>query len=430
MKKNKFIKSAVILMIGGLFTKLLGMIIRILTSRILGKTGIGIYSLISPTFMLFIALSQLGFPVAISKLVAEQKRNNKKLILGLIPISLIINLLLMGLLFFISPILSKYLLHEQRCTYALICIGFVLPFISISSILRGYFFGKERMFIHVFSNLMEDVVRIILILIFLPMFLNISLESAIAFLVFSNIASELTSIIIFLIFLPKNQSLEKKDFILDSKNRKDVFSIGIPLTSSRLIGNIGAFLEPVIITSVLIKVGYESSFIVEEYGVLNGFVMPVLLLPSFFTMAISQAMVPAISKSYVDGKKEYVLKKIKQGIILSLSVGIPITIFLFINPSFLLEFLYQTNEGSVYLQVLAPIFLLQYIQSPMSSSLQAIGKAIISMKATLLGTTTRILCLLIFSFFKIGLWPLVIAISASIFLTSLYEAKALKKILL
>jgi len=429
MKKSKFIKSALILMIGGMFTKLLGMIIRILTSRILGKTGIGLYSLVMPTFMLFIALCQLGFPVAISKLVAEENRNNKKLVLGLIPISLILNFILMIVLFLIAPILSKYLLHEKRCMYAIMAIGAVLPFISISSILRGYFFGKEKMFIHVFSNIMEDVVRIILIIIFLPMILKVNIELAIAFLVFSNVASELTSILIFLFFLPKNKTLKKQDFILDNKNRHDVFSIGLPLTGSRLIGNIGAFLEPIIMTSILISVGYSNQYIIEEYGVLNGFVMPILLLPSFFTTAISQAMVPSISKSYVEGNKFYVSKKIKQGIFLSLCVGIPITILFLVSPNVFLNFLYQTNEGSLYLKVLAPIFLLQYIQSPMSSSLQAMGKAYISMKATLIGTVLKLSSLAIFSLFKIGLWPFVIAISLSIIVTSLYEANALRKVL-
>jgi len=237
MKKSKFIKSALILMIGGMFTKLLGMIIRILTSRILGKTGIGLYSLVMPTFMLFIALCQLGFPVAISKLVAEENRNNKKLVLGLIPISLILNFILMITLFLIAPILSKYLLHEERCTYAIMAIGTVLPFISISSILRGYFFGKEKMAIHVFSNIMEDIVRIILILIFLPTILKINLELSIAFLVFSNLASELTSILIFLFFLPKNQTLKKNDFILDKKNKHDILFVnysGDPLSRQGL----------------------------------------------------------------------------------------------------------------------------------------------------------------------------------------------------
>lgn len=429
MKKNKFIKSALILMIGGFFTKLLGMAIRILTSRILGKVGIGLYSLVMPTFMLFIALCQLGFPIAISKLVAEENRNNKKLVLGLIPISLILNFILMIILFLIAPILSKYLLHEKRCMYAIMAIGTVLPFISISSILRGYFFGKEKMLIHVFSNIMEDVVRLVLIIIFLPLILNVSLELSIAFLIFSNVASELTSILIFLFFLPKNQNIRKKDFILDKQNRHDVFSIGLPLTGSRLIGNIGSFLEPIIMTSILISVGYSNQYIIEEYGILNGFVMPILLLPSFFTTAISQAMVPSISKSFVEKDRIYVSKKIKQGIYLSLAVGVPITILFLINPTIFLKFLYQTSEGSLYLKVLSPIFLLQYIQSPMSSSLQAMGKASISMKATLIGTILKLTSLAIFSFLKIGLWSFVISISMSIIVTSLYEARCLKKIL-
>ena len=92
MKKSKFIKSTIILLIGGLFTKLLGMIIRIFMSRSLGSEGMGIYMLIMPTFSLFIALAQLGFPVAISKLVAEETKNNKNLVFSIIPISIFINI--------------------------------------------------------------------------------------------------------------------------------------------------------------------------------------------------------------------------------------------------------------------------------------------------------------------------------------------------
>ena len=77
MKKSKFIKSTIILLIGGFLTKLLGMIIKIITTRLLGTEGIGIYSLLMPTFGLLIAVAQLGFPVAISKLVAEETKNNK-----------------------------------------------------------------------------------------------------------------------------------------------------------------------------------------------------------------------------------------------------------------------------------------------------------------------------------------------------------------
>ena len=85
MKKSKFVKSTIILIIGGFLTKLLGMIIKIITTRFLGTEGIGIYMLLMPTFSLFIAISQLGFPVAISKLVAEETKNNKNLVFSIIP---------------------------------------------------------------------------------------------------------------------------------------------------------------------------------------------------------------------------------------------------------------------------------------------------------------------------------------------------------
>ena len=77
--KNKFVKSTLILMLGGAITKILGMIIKIVTNRLIGVEGLGVYMLITPTFMLLIAIAQLGFPIAISKLVAEEKNNNKRI---------------------------------------------------------------------------------------------------------------------------------------------------------------------------------------------------------------------------------------------------------------------------------------------------------------------------------------------------------------
>lgn len=428
MKKNKFLKQAFILMIGGIITKILGMFIRIITSRILGKTGIGIYSFIMPTFMLGVSISQFGFPIAISKLVAEEKRRSKSLILGLIPISLIINLCLLFFFIFSSKYISINLLHEKRCLYGIMAIGFVLPFISISSILRGYFFGKERMIIHVFSNVMEDIVRIIFIFLLLPKVIKINIELSIVILILSNILSELTSILIFLIFLPKGK-INKSDFIITRKNFNDIFSIGLPITGSRLIGNIGSFLEPIILSFVLLKIGYSNDFIVSEYGIINGFVLPLLLLPSFFSTAISQAVIPFISKSYVEHKIFSIKRKIKQSIFLSLFIGFISSSLFFMFPKFFLNFLYQTNEGILYLRILAPIFLFQYIQAPISASLQAMGKSKISFNATLIGTITKLSCIYLFSLFKIGLYGIIIGFSLSIVITTFYEIYSLKKVL-
>ena len=426
MKKNTFIKSVVLLTIGGFLTKIISMFIKIVLARMLGTEGIGIYMLITPTFTLLMALAQLGFPVAISKLVAEETKNNKNLVFSVIPISLIINIFIIIVLILSSKYVSFNLLKEKRCYYALLSIGFVLPFISISSILRGYFFGKQKMFPHVLSNITEDLVRLIFLIIGIPIFLKKGLEFAVAFVVLVNIISELTSIIILFFFIPKNFKITKKDIKTDKTNIKDVFSIGVPTTASRIIGSIGFFLEPIILTYTLTKCGYTNNYIVREYGIISGYVIPLILLPSFFTLAISEALIPSISKEYSRHNYKYVKSKIKQALFFSLLVGIPATILFELYPKIPMKLIYNTEEGITYLKILAPIALMHYIQAPLTATLQAEGKAKEAMKGTLGGTILRTTALLVFSSLHINMWGLIIAISINIIYVTLHQLFAVK----
>ena len=427
--KNKFVKSTLILMLGGAITKILGMIIKIVTNRLIGVEGLGVYMLITPTFMLLIAIAQLGFPIAISKLVAEEKNNNKNLVFSSLPISLTINIIIMIILLFSSSYISNNLLHDKRTLYAIRSIGFVLPFSSISSILRGYFFGKQRMFPHIISNVTEDAVRLITIIIGVPIALKKGIESAVSFIVLSNIVSELSSILVLFFFLPKNFKITKEDISPNKKNIKDILNISIPTTGSRLIGNIGYFLEPIILTFFLLKTGYANTYIVKEYGILNGYVMPMLLLPSFFTLAISQALIPIVSKSYSDNNIIYVKKKIKQSILFSSLIGIPATIIFILIPEIPLKLIYNTTSGSTYMKYMAPICLLYYFQAPLSSSLQAMGKAKDSLKGTIIGVSVKLIILAIGCNLKIGLWGLVISTCANIIVVTIYDLRRVKKYL-
>ena len=138
--KEKFIKSTIILVIGGLLTKILGMIIRIITTRIIGLDGIGIYMMVMPTYGLFITIATLSLPIAISKLVSEENRNNKNVILGIIPIAMIINVIIVIILVFSSKFISNTLLQNSKLYSPILAMAVTLPFITLSNIIRGYFF--------------------------------------------------------------------------------------------------------------------------------------------------------------------------------------------------------------------------------------------------------------------------------------------------
>ena len=416
--KNNFIKSTIILIIGGFISKILGMIIKIILTRTISTKGIGIYSLILPTFNLFITLCSLGLPIAISKQISEQRKKVKEIILPIIPLTLLFDVLLIMILFILSPLLSNFLLKNKMTYYPLIAIGLTLPFISISSILKGYFFGKEKMFPTTLSNITEQLIRLILTLTLIKYLMKYSLGIAITGVVLINILSEGISIITLLLFIPKHEKISFSDFKLDQSQIKDLLDISLPTTGSRLIGSITYFLEPILLTYALTKSGYSINAITIEYGIINGYVYPLLLLPSFFTMAISSALLPVVSNAYSKRNYSYTRYKIKQALVISLIIGIPCTLLFMTIPKYFLNTIYNTNEGLTYIKIIAPFFLLHYIQGPLTASMQAMNKAKEAMIGTLYGSIIRCILLLTLSFLHIGLWGLLIAtITNIIFIT-------------
>ena len=306
-------------------------------------------------------------------------------------------------------------------------ISLTLPFICISNIIKGYFFGKERMFPYTMSNIIEQIVRLILTITLIPKLMTINLTIAIVGVVLINIVSELSSTITMMLFIPKVIDLKVEDFKYNKGIFREILNVSIPTTGSRLIGSITYFLEPIILTFVLLQVGYTNDFITNQYGIINGYVFPILLLPSFFTMAISNALLPVMSNNYNNNRKSYAKNKLKQAIIISLLVGVPATIILMIFPEFFLKLIYNTTLGSNYIRIVAPVFILHYIQAPLTITLQAMGKSKIAMKGTLYGSIIRTILLFTTSYLKIGIWGLIIATTSNIIYVTIQHIYYVKK---
>lgn len=419
--KRKLVVSTLILLCGGFITKLLGLVIKIIMGRYLDTNMLGAYMMILPTFSLFINLGQFGLPMALSKLVAEDKKNNKKLFISILPILVLINIFLIFVIMISSHFISNSLLNNSDCYLGVLGIVFVLPFISISGIMRSYFFGKEKMAIHVFSNIVEDLIRIVVLVCGIPRIINYGISHTIFFLITSNIISELGSIFIFYLFLPSSFNISISDLKPNTSYIRECLSIGIPNTCGRLIGSLGHFLEPIILSNLLLMNGFSNSYITHNYGILTGFVIPILLLPSFFTGAISNAIMPAMAKDYGSNNFDALKKKLKYGVFLSLLIGFFMMLLFFIFPKLFLNYIYHTNEGYQFMRVLAPVCLLLYIQSPLISFLEAIGKTKIILVSNVIGLLSRCLSLAIFCYFNLGIWSLVLSISINVILVTLYD---------
>lgn len=426
--KNKFVKSTIILMIGSLFTKLFGFIIKIIFTRTVSQNEINLYSIIMPTYSLLITLANLGLPLAISNLIAQNKVNSKKILFSIVPASLLINLFLIIITFLTAPYISNTLLNNPDTYYPIISIAFILPFISLSSIIRGYFFGKQRMLPHTVSNIVEQIFRLIIIVIFLPKILKYGTIVTVSVYILFNILSEIISIIIFLFFAPKDFSIRLNDLKPDIKVIRDIMSIAIPTTSSRIIGNIGYFFEPIVLTATLTLVGYDNNYILNEYGIYNAYVLSLLTIPSFFVLALNTSLIPEISK-YKDNKK-HVKKRLKQSLIISFLIGLISNTLVYIFTDELLLIVFKTTSGSEYIKFLCPFFVFLYLEGPLASTLQALNYAKYTMTVTIVTTIIKLLTLFLFSLLHIGLYGLLISEIINIYLVIYLNAKKIKKILI
>lgn len=418
MNKEKFIKSTIILIIGGFITKILGMVIKVINTRLIGLEGISLYMLIFPTFSLFMSLSQFSLPTSVSKLVSEDKYNNKNLVFSSIPIILIFDFILIAIILLSASFISMNLLKDSRCYLPILCISCVLPFEAMSNMLRGYFFGKQKMLPHVISHIIEQIVRLVLTIILVPTLIKIDLVYAVSFLILVNMISEFTSIIILLIFMPKHVKITQQDIKPQKNNIKNILSISIPNTNTRLIGNIGYFLEPILLTSGMLAAGYDISYITLEYGIVAGYSMPLLLLPGFFTGAISSSLLPVISKANTLKQYSYIKRKLKQAIFISLAIGIPITFILFLFPDFFLNLFYGTTHGGVYLRCLAIPFLFYYIELPLAATMQAMDMSKNVMIDNMIGIILKTALLYLLSLLHIGIYSFIIASSVNIILVA------------
>lgn len=422
--KSKFIKSTMILIIGGAITKLMAMVIKIFLTRSIGDNGIGLYMLIMPTFNLFITLCTMSLPTSISKVVAEGKRG-KKVVLSLIPVSILYNIILMILLILLAPFISNHLLNNPDTYLPIMGISFTLPFICMSSILKGYFYGNERMTPYVVSNVIEQIVRLLFIIFMIPKLMVYGMKIAVLWVVLINIFSEFSSIICLILFVP-SKKINLNDLKLDKEIFKDVLNISLSATGSRFIGSISYFLEPVILTFILLRCGYDNSYIVSEYGIITGYVFPLLLIPSFFTMAISTSLLPVVSNGLAKGKIAYTEKKLRQAITISLFVGIFFTMFFMTIPDILLKFIYNTTQGVGYIRIVAPLFLMHYIQGPLTSYMQAAEMAKTAMLGTLKGAIIKNILLIILPIFM-GMWGFIIASIINIFYVTIHHIYYVKK---
>ncbi len=428
MKKSLFLQTTFILMIGGLITRLLGFLIKIYYTRTIGSEGIAIYNLIMPSASLLIGLATFSMPMILSKIISEHKKRASEVAFNALYLMFFINIIIITIVILTSDYISTNLLHHPECRLLLIALSFTLPFISVSSIIKGYFFGNQKMLPYAVSNVLEQIIRFILIFSILPIILKINTYYGLIFLILISIVSESFSIFIFMFFLPTKINIKKLVIKPNLKTEKNIFNLAFFSVLGRICGSVAYFFEPIILINLLSHQGYSNSYIIYEYSLYNAYALSILTIPGFFIQALSTALIPELSK-LISNKLRIGWKKVcKKALYLSLIIGIIFSTIIFIWGGNILSIIYKTSEANRYLKFLSPLFFLYYLEGPLTSIINAAGKTKKSMQITIIGSLIKLAIMSILCFAHIGIYALLIAEIVDILAVIYLDFKAIKKI--
>ncbi|TMU85668.1 stage V sporulation protein B [Bacillus sp. BHET2] len=396
---SKFLKGTMILMMAAFITRILGFVNRIVVARFIGEEGVGLFMMAFPTLILVITITQLGLPVAISKNVAEAEskgdtRKVKKILVVSLSITMGLSIIFTPALILLAPYLTDVLFTDDRIYYPLVAIAPIIPIVAVSSVIRGYFQGRQNMKPSAYSQVIEQVVRITLIALLTKTFLPYGIEYAAAAAMVASVLGELASLLyLFASFKIRKKFKVRRNFFKSIRNGRETFnelmSVALPATGSRMIGSIAWFFEPIVVAHSLALAGVAASMATKQYGSLTGYALPLLFLPSFVTLSLSQSLVPAISEANSHKNFFLIEHRLQQALRFCLITGGISVVILYIYAKPLMLVMYGSENGASFLMIMAPFFLFYYYQGPLQAVLQALNLARAAMINSLIGAVVK-----------------------------------------
>ena len=295
MKKTVFV-SAFHLIYISVLAKILSFLVRILLARKLGSEAMNYYSLTAPTMVFLISMVQQGIPGALSKLSAQ--KSNPRIPLYASAVITAVTVTAVILLYSAAiPFLAHDLLHETKLIPILQAILPLLPAVALSGVLKGYLYGIQHHYQANATQLYEEAARILfLIVCFSYTMPHDPIDLAVTAM-YSVCAGEIASCLYMMLHLKFSYHhvvvLPKALKQVNRTDIREVLKISMPMMGSRISGSLTYFLEPIL---MLVFVSESlKPVLIEAYGSLNGYTLPLLTMPSFLSITLSNYLLPAFS---------------------------------------------------------------------------------------------------------------------------------------
>ena len=394
----------------GILSRILGFFYRIFLSRTIGASGLGLYQLIFPVFTLCLALSASGIQTSISRFVASEEHGKRYLFVGLF-LSIFLSGIFSILIYFSAPWIANDILKEPRTTELLRVMVFALVPACIHSCFNGYYYGKKNSIVPSICQIIEQLTRVFGTLIIYKILLEQGFPLEPIHAVWGMVISELAGLLVNVTAylgqcrpcLSKEERQMKQSFFHKIQSSALLYTtfrslslMAIPLTLNHVLMTLSHSLENLLLPQQLVAFGYSSDEALGHFGILTGMALSVIFFPSAITNSLSVLLLPRISETKAKGDMCVVLDTIKGAVCCGVALGSLCTFVFLLSADWFGTYIFDNTLAGFYIRILSILCPFMYTSSLLSSIVNGLGHASLTLACNLTGCAIRILAIWFF----------------------------------
>lgn len=322
MKKNGFVEGTFIATFAIIIVKVLGALYVIPFYRIIGESGGALYSYAYNVYNLFLNISTAGIPIAISKIISEYntlemyeaKERAYKLGRNII---LIISVIAFFMLFVFSKEFASLILGEIKggntlddVSFVIKCVSFCLLIIPFLSVSKGYLQGHKYITPSSISQVIEQVVRIAVLLMGSYIVINVlnkSVTLGVGVSVFAAFVGGCSAYLYIKIKMIKNKSAfptkNTKDNVSNKEIFKKILKYSIPLIIVSVATDIYSLTDMTLVVRTSYKLGYTAKEAELIASIISTWAPKICMIINAVAIGMGTSLIPHMVSSYT--KKDY-----------------------------------------------------------------------------------------------------------------------------
>ncbi|WP_018131766.1 putative polysaccharide biosynthesis protein [Effusibacillus pohliae] len=413
-ERNVFLRGALILAVAGILSKIMGSVYTIFLQNMIGDRGLGLYQMAYPIYSTLLILSTAGFPVAVSKFVAERVaigdyRGAKKVFRIAAGLLLASGAACFLLLWWGAEWFAQ-VAGDPDAIYAIRAVAPALLVVPVMAAVRGYFQGWQVMEPTAVSQVVEQFARVgtIIIASWLLLRWGYGEEWAAAGAAFGAVTGACVSFVLLWGYIWKKRQLFRHDVRMPNKvpserNRtvvKKLFYYAIPVSLGAMVVPLMNNVDVITVVNLLKQAGYSQDQATELFGLLSGRAFKLMMLPTTIATAIGAALMPAIASALAVRDMRAARNRMELAMRMTVLIALPASIGLLLLAGPIDIMLFKDAEGVSAIRAISFATLFSSVQLTTSAILQGMGFVYMPVRNLLIGGV----CKFTFNLLLVPLW--------------------------